>query len=800
MHIGAFDPDAWNGIVFDGAAYGERLTFAIRVGSKSGSFIDSDRVFEAVNEVGPHAPDGSYTSISWRHAPRTSPIKLEWARVDDTTVVGRLTAPPGVSLVIEAYSPFEASSTAMFQTMTDKNEIAGTHYIDGHIGTAAHFLVRIDHPLLGAATFADVGQLRNLMDAGELWNSSRRDVSGIDAASGQPSAIELDGAAGMEFQGEGSAVHFVAAAGWDPTQLSDRAKDLLAPGRIDEILNRNARHYEDSRPRIEGLFEGATHPIGNTMFWNSLYVPALGLEFPSISRRWARGFGGWVIGEWDCFFGSLLTDEEDPAQTSAAVRAILMSQSPEGVVPNAASGAGVSIDRSQPPIGSYAVWKVYQKDQDLDLLQWAYPRLKKWHEWWFRDRGDGQPYRDGNRDGLLEWGSDRGSLPSLGRGRLQDAKYESGMDDSPMYDGVRYDPNTYTMDLDDVGLNALYALDSECMSKIAGILGKPDDERMFATDYARMKVAIQRLWNDKDGVFENRYWDGRFSNRLSPTNFYPLIAGVATPEQAEQMIKGHLLNEDEFWGQYVIPTISRNDPAFKDQYYWRGDIWAPTNYLVYEGLNRYGADKVAIEFAEKSYDLFQSDWERNQHSDENYSPWGGSAGGDPHYTWGTLMCLIPLEQFIDKTPWDGLRFGGLNPPREAALSNYKWDGHRYGVTIGPNRTAIERDGKLQIEADAGAVFRNFEAEAGSLSFSINTVRQTHVIIRLFTSRPTSITIDKSSANPVATRDGATIVTIPAGQHTFSGRWTSGPEETGGTDTRAEAINRGSHLRVSMQDW
>src|SRR5208337_4215275 len=113
------------------------------------------------------------------------------------------------------------------------------------------------------------------------------------------------------------------------------------------------------------------------------------------------------------------------------------------------------------------------------------------------------------------------------------------------------------------------ALDSECMSKIAGILGKPDDERMFATDYARMKVAIQRLWNDKDGVFENRYWDGRFSNRLSPTNFYPLIAGVATPEQAEQMIKGHLLNEDEFWGQYVIPTISRNDPAFKDQYYWR---------------------------------------------------------------------------------------------------------------------------------------------------------------------------------------------------------------------------------------
>jgi len=39
-------------------------------------------------------------------------------------------------------------------------------------------------------------------------------------------------------------------------------------------------------------------------------------------RRWAKGFGGWVIGEWDCFFGTLLTNVEDTAQTSAAVRAI----------------------------------------------------------------------------------------------------------------------------------------------------------------------------------------------------------------------------------------------------------------------------------------------------------------------------------------------------------------------------------------------------------------------------------------------------------------------------------------------
>ena len=35
----------------------------------------------------------------------------------------------------------------------------------------------------------------------------------------------------------------------------------------------------------------------------------------------------------------------------------------------------------------------------------------------------------------------------------------------------------------------------------------------------------------------------------------------------------------------MIPTIARDDPAFADQFYWRGDIWGPTNYMVYEGLN-----------------------------------------------------------------------------------------------------------------------------------------------------------------------------------------------------------------------
>ncbi|MGA8026641.1 MAG: trehalase family glycosidase, partial [Bryobacteraceae bacterium] len=489
-------------------------------------------------------------------------------------------------------------------------------------------------------------------------------------------------------------------------------------------------------------------------------------EFPSISRNWANYFGGWVVGEWDCFFGSLLTNVEDSAETSASVRTILLAQSPSGVVPNVDGASGTTPDRSQPPIGAYVVWKNFAKDPDREFLEWAYPRLKKWHLWWFSNRGDGQPWRDGNRDGLLEWGSDKGSTVSVGgRGFLKAAKWESGMDDSPMYDDAKYNEDTYTMDLDDVGLNSLYALDAECLAHIAMTLGQEKDSAQFAAEYERMKALVQqKLWNEQDGIYENRFWDGRFSKRLSPTNFYPLLAGIATAEQATRMVREHLLNPKQFWGQYVIPTISRDDSAFEDQFYWRGDIWGPTNFLVYEGLNRYHEDEAAFQFAEKSYELFMNDWQINQHTNEQYYAWGGSAGGDTHYTWGALLCLLPMEQYIDETPWDGLRFGALHPPNSGVLTGITWDHHQYNVAIGPEHTEVQRDGEVRLEADAGVVVRHYAAAANELSFSVKCLRPVRMISREYPSGTISVKVDGSRPETMTVQRGAVTLAVPAGEH------------------------------------
>src|SRR5579862_3499864 len=106
VQIDSLDPDAWNGIVFLAKAYKQPAFFALRLGSRYSVFLDGEQVFDTITELGPHAPDGSYCRIAWRQPPLQRRITLEWSRVNQTTVVGRVTAPQNLQLVLETYLPF----------------------------------------------------------------------------------------------------------------------------------------------------------------------------------------------------------------------------------------------------------------------------------------------------------------------------------------------------------------------------------------------------------------------------------------------------------------------------------------------------------------------------------------------------------------------------------------------------------------------------------------------------------------------------------------------------------------------
>ena len=70
-------------------------------------------------------------------------------------------------------------------------------------------------------------------------------------------------------------------------------------------------------------------------------------------------------------------------------------------------------------------------------------------------------------------------------------------------------------------MNALYALDTEILMIMAGELGLQTEVDKWRTRYDQIKKNVnEKMWSEEDGLYLNRHWDGRFSRRLSPENFY----------------------------------------------------------------------------------------------------------------------------------------------------------------------------------------------------------------------------------------------------------------------------------------
>ena len=162
-------------------------------------------------------------------------------------------------------------------------------------------------------------------------------------------------------------------------------------------------------------------------------------------------------------------------------------------------------------------------------------------------------------------------------------------------------------------------------------------------------------------------------------------------ERGKRMVSC-LLDEKLFWGTYICPTISRNNPAFKEQHYWRGYIWPPTNYLVYQGLKAYASDAVRREYARKCLALFR----RHEWPAENYTADGAHCAGP--YSWGVLLPLVVLEEICDLEPDGRIRLNGTWE-EEMTISHVPLLGKKYAVEVKPGRTTLLRDGKVVLRAE-----------------------------------------------------------------------------------------------------
>jgi putative isomerase len=436
----------------------------------------------------------------------------------------------------------------------------------------------------------------------------------------------------------------------EPVGMSTGAP--LGVEKIRAIIDRAGEAYHQSVAR-NGKAADVVDAIQTVLGWDTIYEPEGRRVLSPVSRVWSVTWGGYVIFDWDTFFAATMASIGDRDLAYADAIETLRSETQQGFVPNyARSGDWKSSDRSEPPVGSITVLGIYQRFHDRWFLREAFAPLMRWNLWWAKTR---------DVQGYLAWGSDGDNTPAdlddSSRGTRAGAILESGLDNSPMYDDATYNAATHTLEFADVGLMSMYIADCDALATIADDLGEASAASEIRERATRYRAKLATLWDNDAGIFLNKdLHTGQFSFRLSPTNFYPLLAKAATPQQAEVMIKNHLLNPKEFWGEWIIPSIARDDPAFKDQNYWRGRIWGPMNYLVYLGLRNYNEPEVQRQFAEKSYELFLQEWNKNGHVHENYNSMTGT-GDDVHssdrfYHWGALLGYIQYLQETQSSPPD----------------------------------------------------------------------------------------------------------------------------------------------------
>ena len=156
-----------------------------------------------------------------------------------------------------------------------------------------------------------------------------------------------------------------------------------------------------------------------------------------------------------------------------------------------------------------------------------------------------------------------------------------------------------------VCLNSLLYKTEKDLEKMGKTLGRANEARDWTRRAEARKQSIQKyLWNADSGFYFDYNLDKKERSAYEYiTAYYPLWTGLATPAQAQALVKnlsklehpgGLVMSPYETEGQWDLPYA-----------------WAPTQLIAVEGLRRYGfnkdADRVSYNFLSMIAENFRRD-------------------------------------------------------------------------------------------------------------------------------------------------------------------------------------------------
>ena len=328
--------------------------------------------------------------------------------------------------------------------------------------------------------------------------------------------------------------------------------------------------------------------------------------------------------------------------------------------PKAVPTSGIT----QPPVHGYVLGHMLRFFGPTQRIKALYQKVMKYHQYLLQ-------YRDAHQHGLAaiwhNWESGMDNSPwwdkALGRigaqaleGIQLARKDNKAVSDSnamrPSDDDYKryiwllntlkdhqYEsiPADYPFQMLDLAFNTLLLVSNEALIKLGDELGE-DTSWLKAKHDVGLAQFNQLMWNEQDQLY---YPYDLVSGQQVPLKgaacFLPLVAGVATQAQAEALV-GHLTAYDGFSG---VPSFDPSQEAFEPKKYWRGPVWINMNYMIWQGLKRYGFTDMANTLKKKTLGMVEN-WGFYEYF--SHLPQEGQGGYGGHdFSWSASLVLDMIK-------------------------------------------------------------------------------------------------------------------------------------------------------------
>lgn len=399
---------------------------------------------------------------------------------------------------------------------------------------------------------------------------------------------------------------------------------------------------------------------------------------------------------WDSCFITLGLRHMDIERAKIEILSLLRGQWSNGMVPHIIFTPGYKQYRSihgvwqswispyapdnistsgitQPPMLAEAIVQIGEKLHIVERRSWykqVYPNLVAYHQWLYKER---DPHKEGLVLQIHPWETGLDNTPPwmgelndhllpwwiriLQRSKAErfigllrrDTRYvpykqrATNIDSMALYDVQRrlrrksYDINRILdhslFAIEDLAFNSILVRANEHLLEIAKSIRAEIPEELSKS--IRMTASsLDQLWDPyAESYFARDFVTHRLLKYDSIETLLPLYAGSISKEKAALLVK-KLENEHLFGPPYPVPSVPLNSPWFDQQRYWQGPSWLNTNWLIADGLKRYGYNDHAKALIESSVEMVG-----NAGFAEYFNPVNGQALGASNFSWTASVIL-----------------------------------------------------------------------------------------------------------------------------------------------------------------